>query len=140
MGHDAGASRRESEPGLIIYRFGADLFYANADRFADEARALVAGAPTPVRWFIVDASAVTDIDYSAAKTLRVLFSEFKARNVNVAFGRCAPELRADLERHGLAAIIGEDRILDLLHSALALADGGVALADGGVEKPRSIAG
>jgi MFS superfamily sulfate permease-like transporter len=123
----------ESEPGLIIYRFGADIFYANADRFADEARALVAGAPTPVKWFIVDASAVTDVDYSAARTLRDLFSEFKAKNVNVAFGRCDPGLRADLERHGLVAIVGEGRILSSLHSAL-------ALADGGTEKPRSIAG
>ncbi len=123
----------QSEPGLIIYRFGADVFYANADRFVDEARALIERAPTPVRWFIVDASAVTDIDYSAAKTLRDLFSELKKQNVNVAFGRCDPGLRADLERHGLAEIIGEDRILASLHSAL-------ALADGGKEKLRPIAG
>ena len=123
----------QTEPGLIIYRFGADLFYANADRFVDEARALIERAPTPVRWFIVDASAVTDIDYSAAKTLRDLFSELKKQNVNVAFGRCDPGLRADLERHGLAEIIGEDRILASLHSAL-------ALADGGKEKLRPIAG
>ena len=52
----------ETEPGLIVYRFGADLFYANDNRFADEVRALVERAPTPVRWFIVDAGAITDID------------------------------------------------------------------------------
>jgi high affinity sulfate transporter 1 len=113
----------ESQPGLIIYRFGADLFYANADRFADEARALIERAPEPVRWFIVDASAVTAIDYSAAKTLRDLFTALKAKGVNVAFGRVDPELRADLERHGVAAIVGEGRILASLHSALALAGG-----------------
>ena len=50
----------ETDPGLIVYRFGADLFYANADRFADEVRALVAGAPTPVGWFIVDCSAILE--------------------------------------------------------------------------------
>jgi hypothetical protein len=76
---------------------------------------------------------VTDVDYSAARTLRDLFSEFKAENVNVAFGRCDPGLRADLERHGLVAIIGEGRILGSLRSA-------IALADGGKEKPRPIAG
>ena len=113
----------ESRPGLIIYRFGADLFYANADRFADEARALIERAPKPVRWFIVDASAVTDIDFSAAKTLRDLFNDLKAKDVNVAFGRVDTGLRADLERHGVAAIIGEGRILSSLHSALALAGG-----------------
>ncbi len=113
----------ESEPGLIIYRFGADLFYANADRFADETRELIERAPQPVRWFVIDASAVTDIDFSAAKTLRDLFNELKAKNVSVAFGRVDPALRADLERHGVAAIVGEDRILASLHSALALASG-----------------
>ncbi len=65
----------QTRPGLILYRFGADLFYANADRFADEARALIAGAPDPVEWFIVDAGAVTNVDYSAARTLRDLFNE-----------------------------------------------------------------
>ena len=113
----------ESEPGLIIYRFGADLFYANADRFADETRELIERAPQPVRWFVIDASAVTDVDFSAAKTLRDLFNELKAKNVSVAFGRVDPALRADLERHGVAAIVGEDRILASLHSALALASG-----------------
>jgi SulP family sulfate permease len=55
----------QTEPGLIIYRFGADLFYANDHRFTDEVRSLVEHAPTPVRWFIVDADAIADIDYSA---------------------------------------------------------------------------
>jgi SulP family sulfate permease len=39
----------QTEPGLIVYRFGADLFYANADRFAEEVRSLVDAAPAPVR-------------------------------------------------------------------------------------------
>ena len=60
-------SGKETEPGLVVYRFGADLFYANIDRFVDGVRALVESAPTPVRWFIVDAGAITDIDYSAAR-------------------------------------------------------------------------
>ena len=114
---------QQTRPGLILYRFGADLFYANADRFADEARALIAGAPDPVEWFIVDAGAVTDMDYSAARTLRDLFGELTARNVSVAFGRAEPSLRSDLERHGVAAILGEGRVCGSLHSALALAGG-----------------
>jgi SulP family sulfate permease len=71
----------ETEPGLIVYRFGSDLFYANANRFADEVRALVERAPTPVRWFIVDAGAITDIDYSAARALRDLLDELARRNI-----------------------------------------------------------
>ncbi len=114
----------QTRPGLILYRFGADLFYANADRFADEARALVDHAPDPVEWFVVDAGAITDIDYSAARTLRDLFSELTAKNISVAFGRAEPSLRSDLERHGVAAILGEGRIYPSLHGALALVGGG----------------
>ena len=68
-----------TEPGLIVYRFGADLFYANVDLFTCEVRSLVEHAPTPVRWFIVDAGAVTDIDYSAAQSIRDLLEELSRR-------------------------------------------------------------
>ena len=114
---------QQTEPGLILYRFGADLFYANADRFADETRALVEGAPDPVKWFVVDAGAITDMDYSAARTLRDLVHELAARNVSVAFGRVEPSLRSDMKRHGIAALVGEGRIYASLHGALALAGG-----------------
>ena len=77
----------ETEPGLVVYRFGADLFYANDNRFADEVRALIEHAPIPVRWFVVDASAMTDIDYSAARSLRDLCDDLKHREINLVFGR-----------------------------------------------------
>jgi MFS superfamily sulfate permease-like transporter len=108
----------QTEPGLIVYRFGADLFYANADRFADEARSLVAAAPAPVRWLVVDAGAVTDVDYSAARTVRDLVGELQSRNITVAFARANAYLRADLDRHGLSAELGKTRIFGTLHEAL----------------------
>ena len=109
----------QTEPGLIVYRFGADLFYANADRFADEVRALVDYAPDHVLWFVVDAGAVTDLDYSAARTVHDLLGELAARNVSVAFARVNNYLRADLDRHGISAQLGEARIHATLHEALA---------------------
>ncbi len=117
---------QQTRPGLILYRFGADLFYANADRFADETRALIDGAPNSVAWLIVDAGAITDMDYSAARTLRDLIGDLKDKGVAVAFGRVEPGLRADLERHGVAALLSQGRICSSLHVALALADGGAA--------------
>ena len=71
----------ETEPGLIVYRFGADLFYANENRFADDLRALVEHAPTPVQWLIVDAGAITDIDYSAAQSIRDLLDDLGRQRV-----------------------------------------------------------
>jgi SulP family sulfate permease len=106
-------------PGLIVYRFGADLFYANANRFTDEARALVRHAPPPVRWFIVDCSAITDIDYSAAQVMRDLLDEFARREITVLFARVNPYMRADMDRHCLTPVVGEKRIFGTLHEALA---------------------
>jgi sulfate permease, SulP family len=113
----------QTQPGLIVYRFGADLFYANVDRFADEARELINSAPQPVQWFVVDASAVTDIDFSAARTLRDLLAELASRKIEVVFGRVNPSLRADMERHGIADSLGEGRIFASLHEAVAFALG-----------------
>jgi high affinity sulfate transporter 1 len=109
----------QTEPGLIVYRFGADLFYANADRFADEVRALVEKAPTPVQWFVLDADALTDIDYSAARTVRDLLGDLASKNVRVAFGRVSAFLRADLDRLGVGEMLGESRISETLHDAIA---------------------
>lgn len=112
---------RETEPGLIVYRFGADLFYANQKRFVEEVRALVDRAPDPVRWFIVDAGPVTDIDYSAGQSVRGLIHEMDGRGIGVIFGRVSSYLRADLDRHGIAAALGDGRIFATLHGAIAAA-------------------
>jgi len=110
-----------TEPGIIVYRFGADLFYANQNLFTDEVRALVEHAPAPVRWFIVDAGAITDIDYSAAQCMLDLLDDLTRRKVNLIFGRVNHYLRSDMDRHGITAAVGQSRIFSTLHEALAAA-------------------
>jgi len=114
----------QTEPGLIIYRFGADLFYANDHRFTGEVRALVSSAPAPVRWFIVEAGAITNIDYSAARSIRELLDDLARRNVTMSFARVSPSLRSDMDRHGITAAIGEAWIFTTLHEAISAARSG----------------
>ena len=57
------------EPGLVIYWFGADLYYANANYCSEQARMLVSRSPTPVRWLVLDTGAIADIDYTAGNML-----------------------------------------------------------------------
>jgi SulP family sulfate permease len=109
---------KETEPGLIVYRFNSDLFYANAHRFTDEVRSLVKHAPTLIGWFIVDAGAITDIDYSAAKSIRELLDDLAGQRVGVVFGRVSPYLRSDMDRHRITAAVGEARIFATLHEAI----------------------
>lgn len=108
-------------PGLIVYRFGSDLFYANDHQFAEEVAALVDAAPVAPRWFIIDAGAITDVDYSAARTVSDLVRSLRARGIGVIFGRVNRYLRADMERHGIAEIVGASCIFATLHEALAAA-------------------
>jgi SulP family sulfate permease len=109
---------RQTEPGFIIYRFGADLFYANAARFADEARSLVEGAPHPVRWLVIEADAITNLDYTAARVVLMLIEELSRRKIGIAFARVSVSLRADMDRHGVTAVLGTDRIFNSRHEAL----------------------
>jgi sulfate permease, SulP family len=108
----------QTEPGLIVYRYGADLFYANADHFADEVRELVEKAPAPIQWLVFDAEAIGDVDLSAAQTIRSLLEDLNRKGVRAVFGRVNRYLLSDMRRHRLAAVIGDGRIFPTLHEAL----------------------
>ena len=112
-----------TEPGLVIYSFGAALFYANAGRFSEEIRDLVGPAPSPVRWLVVDAEAITNVDYTAARVVRQLQQYIARCGVELAVARVSSELKADLDRHHLTETIGAERIFHRLHDALAAYDG-----------------
>jgi len=108
-----------TEPGLVIYRFGAALFYANASLFAEEVRGLVQPALSPARWLVVDAEAITNVDYTAARVVRQLHKELAHGGVVLVLARVSLSLKADLDRHLLTEVIGAARFFDRLHDALA---------------------
>jgi len=108
-----------TEPGLAIYRFGAALFYANAGRFADEVRLLVGPGPSSLRWLLVDAGAITQVDYTAARVVRDLHDDLAKQGTELVFAHVQGDLKPDLDRHHLTEVIGPDRIFDSLHEAIA---------------------
>lgn len=112
-----------SAPGLVIFRFGADLFYANAGRFAADVQGLVETAPAPVRWLVVDAGAITSIDFSAARVLRALQEDLRARAIALVFVHVAASLQSHLDRHRLTEVVGTDHIFDTLRAALSALPG-----------------
>lgn len=59
----------QSLPGLLVFRFDARLFFANANRFSDHVQSLLSAALTKVRWLVLDCSSMDDVDYSASLTL-----------------------------------------------------------------------
>ena len=113
----------ESAPGLIVFQFGADLFYANAGRFAGDVRRLVDRALTPVRWLIVDAGAITSVDYSAARVLRALVDDLSRGGVVVLLVHAEASLLGDLRRHRLVDVAAPGRAFNTLREALAVIRG-----------------
>ncbi len=108
-----------TEPGVIVLQFGAELFYANAGRFAETVRELVERAPSPIRWLVLDAGAITNVDYSAARTLRAVHADLVRRGVVLLVVHAPDELRVSLVHHGLLADIGAANVHDTLREALA---------------------
>jgi sulfate permease, SulP family len=107
-----------TEPGLVLYRFGAPLYYANANRFSEETRMLATSAPSPLRWLIIDAGAITNVDFSAARVVREIQKDLAAQGTGLVFAHVQSDLKPDLDRHHLTEVIGPTHIFDTLREAL----------------------
>jgi high affinity sulfate transporter 1 len=91
-------------PGLVIYRFDAPLFFANAKTFRDQIRRLAAADPPP-RWIVIAAEPVTDVDTTAADLLTDLDEELNARGISLVFAELKDPVREKVERYGLTRTI-----------------------------------
>jgi sulfate permease, SulP family len=112
-------AHQATEPGLVLYRFGATLFYANANRFAEEISCIVGTAPSNVEWLIVDAEAITHLDYSAARVVLEVHKNLAKRGVQFGFARMPWDLRSDFARHHVTEALDSSLIFARLHQALA---------------------
>jgi len=91
-------------PGLVLYRFDAPLFFANADVFRDRVRERVADAGQAARWVVVAAEPITDIDTTAAAMLDGLREELATAGVTFAFAELKDPVRSKLHRYD--ALVG----------------------------------
>jgi high affinity sulfate transporter 1 len=108
----------QSEPGLVVFRYDAQLFYANANSFVDDIQRVIEGAPDPVRWLVLDASTLDDVDYSAGMALGGLLDYLDHRGVVLALARADAGLLDTLEIYGLRSRIAADRTFANLDDAV----------------------
>jgi SulP family sulfate permease len=106
-----------TEPGLVVYRFGVGLFYANAGRFGGTVTALV-DRPDPPRWFVLAADAIDDVDYTGGKTLAEVAAQLHGRGITFAVADAQDSVRKELDRFGVSDIIGEGRYFDTVAAAV----------------------
>ncbi len=95
-------------PGLVLFRWDAQLFFANAEIFRDRVLAAVATAPTPAHRVVVASDAITDIDLTAAETLTTLFIELRDRGVELCFAGMKGQVKDQLREYGSLTVIGSD--------------------------------
>ncbi|OBB97782.1 SulP family inorganic anion transporter [Mycolicibacterium peregrinum] len=107
-----------SVPGLVVYRYDAPLFFANAEDFRERALAAVAEAHDPVEWFVLNAEAQVDPDLTAVDALEQLRRELTAQGVVFAMARVKSDLRDDLVAAGFLDRVGADRIFPTLPTAV----------------------
>ncbi len=105
--------------GIIIYRFGSPLYFANANFFEEEVEKLFTQAATPVKWFVLDVEAMVDIDTTGEETLHQVLTSLAKRGVTVAVSRANQSTAALLAHYHLLELIGENRMYPTNRHAIA---------------------
>jgi high affinity sulfate transporter 1 len=107
--HDITRYREARQiPGLVLFRWDAPLFFANAEFFRERAVNAVASAPSPVRWLVVAAEPVTSVDVTAADTLSELDKSLRESGIKLCFAELKDPVKDKLKRFGLFDQIGTD--------------------------------
>ncbi|MGO4603119.1 SulP family inorganic anion transporter [Terrabacter sp. 2YAF2] len=105
-------------PGLVVYRFDAPLIFANARSFGETVREMAERDPT-LRWIVVAAEPITDVDTTAADMLEELDTWLNARDVSLVFAEMKDPVRAKIERYGLTRTIAPEHFLPTVDEAVA---------------------
>jgi MFS superfamily sulfate permease-like transporter len=106
-------------PGLVLFRWDAPLFFANAELFHNRVVDAVARSPTPARWIVVAAEPVTSVDVTAGDMLIDLQEQLRTSGVALCFAEMKDPVKDKLKRFGLYTRLGEDRFFATLGEAVA---------------------
>lgn len=101
-------SRAQLAPGLLVYRFTHSIYYANAELLSQQVLALAEEAQPPLSWFCLDASAVDDVDFSAAQALLSVLNLLQAHGIRTVFAEVSDQVRDELDRSGITGLIGQE--------------------------------
>ena len=106
-----------TEEGLVVYRFGTSLYYANASRLFEDVAAL-ADHGGPLRWLVLDCAAIGDVDYTASTVLTKVVEHLHRRQVRLVMSSVLDPVRQQLDRYGISPTLGADAFYDTPGQAL----------------------
>jgi len=105
-------------PGLVLFRWDAPLFFANAEFFKERVLDAVAKSPTPVRWLVVAAEPVTSVDVSAGDMVAELDEALHAQGIELCFAELKDPVKDKLKRFGLFSQLGEQYFFPTIGAAV----------------------
>ena len=108
----------EEVPGIVVYLMYAPLWYGNADYFRNRARQLVSAAPSPVHAMVLDAVAISDIDYTGLRALGDLVAELRRQGVTLAIARSSHLVHHDLKHGALLEQLGPGHLFTSVEAAV----------------------
>jgi len=105
-------------PGLVLFRWDAPLFFANAELFRERILTAVANSPTTVRWLVIAAEPVTSVDVTAADVISELDDTLRAAGIELCFAEMKDPVKDKLKRFGLFTRFGEHTFFATLGEAV----------------------
>jgi len=105
-------------PGLVLFRWDAPLFFANAELFHERVLAAVANSATPVRWLVIAAEPVTSVDVTAADVISELDDTLHTASIELCFAEMKDPVKDKLKRFGLFTRLGEHTFFATLGEAV----------------------
>jgi high affinity sulfate transporter 1 len=111
--------RAKVDSDIIIYRFGSSLYFANAAFFENEVEKLLDRAHPPIRWLVLDAQAINDVDITGAEALEQVSGLLKLRGVTLAVSRVNPSVAKLMDTYHLTEVIGKTRFFSTNRHAIA---------------------
>jgi high affinity sulfate transporter 1 len=105
-------------PGLVLFRWDAPLFFANAELFQERVLDAAAASPTPVRWLVIAAEPVTSVDVTAADVVAELDETLRAAGIELCFAEMKDPVKDKLKRFGLFSQLGEETFFPTLGAAI----------------------
>jgi len=106
-----------TEEGLVVYRFGTSLYYANASRLLEDIEALVASGGL-LHWLVIDCAAIGDVDYTASAVLLEVVKHAHQHDVHLALSSVLDPVRQQLDRYGISKALGQNAYFDTPGQAL----------------------
>ena len=108
---------QQAVEGLLIYRFGSNLYFANENRFTEEIISLVRNANS-LKWFCISATNIGDIDFTASDTLKNVYAHLKKLGIILVLSDVVQPVMNELDKDGITKLIGREHIFESVHDVI----------------------